>query len=292
VFIRSEKLNDALGLDVTLATETFQRTGSFKFRGAANVAAKVPNRHVICVSSGNFGQAIACACKAAGKTCTVVMPSMSAQVKIDAVRGYGALVDLIDTRVIRRDARVAQLAQEFPDAYITSPFDDRLVVEGNASLGREIASFGVGFGAVICPVGGGGLISGLVTAFDECGFKTDIVGAEPLIANDAARSIREGRLVSNESESQTMADGARTLSLGKINWEIVQDRIRIVEVPEDAIKEAIKTLFLLANLKAEPTSGLSLAAAVIDRDRLQSKPVCCVVTGGNVDPSIYASLIA
>ena len=95
-FIESSKLRDHLGLDVTIATETFQHTGSFKFRAAYNLALNVQENEILTASSGNFGQALAYACKLLGKKCTVVMPSTSAKVKIDAVRGYGATVDLVD----------------------------------------------------------------------------------------------------------------------------------------------------------------------------------------------------
>src|SRR5688500_20402675 len=111
-FIKSAKLDDHLGLDLTIASETFQHTGSFKFRAAYNLALNVPNDEIITASSGNFGQALAFACKLLGKKCTVVMPAASAEVKIDAVRGFGATVDLIDTKHLARAERVAQLAEK------------------------------------------------------------------------------------------------------------------------------------------------------------------------------------
>src|SRR5688572_4220068 len=103
--IKSQKLRDELGLDVTIASETFQHTGSFKFRAAYNLALNVPNDEVLTASSGNFGQALAYACKLLGKKCTVVMPETSAQVKIDGVRSFGATVDLVDVRKIGRNER-------------------------------------------------------------------------------------------------------------------------------------------------------------------------------------------
>src|SRR4249919_3852029 len=113
-FIKSSKLRDQLGLDLTIASETFQHTGSFKFRAGYNLALNVPNEEILTASSGNFGQALAYACKLLGKKCTVVMPATSAQVKIDAVSGFGATVELIDTSKVARSARVAQLAEQMP----------------------------------------------------------------------------------------------------------------------------------------------------------------------------------
>src|SRR6185369_7935175 len=133
-FIRSSKLRDHLGLDITIASETFQHTGSFKFRAGYNLALNVPNEEILTASSGNFGQALAYACKLLGKKCTVVMPDTSALVKVDAVRGYGATVDLIDTKRVGRSERVAQLAAEMPNAYVASAYNDKFVIEGNSSL--------------------------------------------------------------------------------------------------------------------------------------------------------------
>ena len=138
-FIRSVKLRDHLGLDVTIASETFQHTGSFKFRAAYNLALNVPNDEILTASSGNFGQALAYACKLAGKKCTVVMPQTSAKVKINAVRSFGATVDLVDTARLGRNERVAQLAAKMPDAYFASAYDDQYVIDGNSTLGDELA---------------------------------------------------------------------------------------------------------------------------------------------------------
>jgi threonine dehydratase len=120
-----------------------------------------------------------------------------------------------------------------------------------------------------------------------------IVAAEPLIANDAARSLREGHIVANETEPQTIADGTRTLSVGRYNWKILKDGIEtIVEVPEDAIREGVRLLFSLANLKAEPTGALGVAAVLTSPATFRGRRVCCVVTGGNVDPAVYAAIVA
>lgn len=288
--IRSLKLIDHLGLDVTIATETFQHTGSFKFRAAYNVALNVPQDELIGVSSGNFGQALAYASKLLGKKCTVIMPHNSAQVKVDAVRSYSAVADLIDVNVVSRAERLEQLANARPDAYLASAYDDQLVIDGNATLGDEIAE--QDFDIVILPIGGGGLISGTIQSFARNGCTTEILGAEPLLANDAARSLVAGHLIANETEPQTIADGTRTLSLGKLNWPIIKDGLKeIIEVPEERIVEALRLYYGLANLKCEPTGALSLGAILVDRDRSQGKRICVVVSGGNVDPSVYADLI-
>jgi threonine dehydratase len=278
-------------MDVTIASETFQHTGSFKFRAAYNVAINVPNDELIGVSSGNFGQALAYAAKLTGKKCTVIMPHTSAQVKIDAVRSYGAEADLINVNEVARTERLAQLAEERPNAYLASAFDDKYVIEGNSTLGDELAD--KGFDAVIVPIGGGGLSSGIIQSFQRNGVATVVFAAEPLMANDAARSLRDGHIVQNEKEPQTIADGARTLSVGDLNWEILQDGLAgVLEVPEENIADALRTYFALANLKCEPTGALPLGALMLHKERFAGKKVCLVVSGGNVDLALYCRILS
>jgi threonine dehydratase len=290
--IEARRLARRLGVDVMIAAETFQHTGSFKFRAAYNLASKVDQRKIITASSGNFGQAMAYACSLLGKSCTIVMPSTSAQVKIDAVREYGGNVDLIDVRLKSRAARVAELAAENPDAYVASAYDDPLVIEGNSSLGRELAALDPRFDFVVAPIGGGGLTSGIIIGLREAGSSAKVVAAEPLMANDAARSFRAGHIVVNETEPQTIADGARTVSVGQHNWAVLKDGLTtVVEVPEENIIEGVRLLFSLANLKAEPTGALAIAALLTNPDLFRERRVCCVISGGNVDPAVYRAIL-
>ncbi len=123
--------------------------------------------------------------------------------------------------------------------------------------------------------------------------RTEIIGAEPLPGNDAARSLHSGQLVKNEQEPDTIADGARTISLGKLNWEILQQGIAdIIEVPDEMTLQAVRHCFRFVNLKVEPTGALAIGAIFTNPERFHGKHVCCIVSGGNVDPSVYASIIA
>lgn len=292
LLLPAPRLGATFGCTLTLAVETFQHTGSFKFRAAYNVARSIPNPRVLAASSGNFGQAMAYACKLLGKGCTVVMPATSAAVKVEAVRSHGARVDLVDTRTTARAARVAQLAAEDPAAYVASAYDDPLVIAGNASLGREIAA-ALELDDLLVPLGGGGLSSGIVLGLREVGSSARVWGAEPLLANDGARSFAAGEIVRNDSEPPTLADGARTLSLGRHNWEILRGGLAgVLEVPESAIADGVRRLFLDANLKAEPTGALGVGALATFAERFQGRRVACVVSGGNVDPALYARLLS
>ena len=292
LLLHSQALDDAVGAQITLACEVFQRTGSFKFRGASNLIRNVVSERIVSASSGNFGQAVALASRLAGKTCTVVMPKTSSKVKVDAVRRNGAKVDLVDTQKVSRMDRVRQLMAKDPELFYAPPYDHPLVVAGNSTLGREIFDSGEELNVVVVPVGGGGLISGVVVGRDALGNTTPIIGAEPLIANDAARSLQLGTIVVNDAEPQTIADGARTLSLGEVTWPIVRGGVeQIVEVPEDTIAEAVRLLFRFANVKAEPTGALALGAVMTAPDRFRGQRVCCVVSGGNVDDEVYAAIL-
>jgi len=291
--IHSIKLNHHLGCDVVLASETFQHTGSFKFRAAYNLAEHVEQKTILCASSGNFGQALAYACQLLNKKCIVVMPSTSAQVKVDAVRGFGGIAELTDVNVRSRNQRLEELIKEYPDAYVASAFNDKYVIEGNASLGREICDLPQALDYVVVPVGGGGLTSGIIEGIKQSGKNIKVIGAEPAMANDASRSLKAGKIIANDQEPQTIADGARTLSVGNLNWAILKDGLeRIIEVSEAEIKLGVKLLFDLANLKCEPTGALGIGALLAEPDFFQGKTVCCVISGGNVDPSIYKELIS
>jgi len=291
LLLSSPVLSAQLGCDLLIATETFQHTGSFKFRAAYNLLSSIPQRSVVAASSGNFGQAVAYASKLLGKTSTVVMPQTSAQVKVAAVRSYGGIADLIDVHQVSRADRVKQLLEQQPEAFQAQAYDDYRVVAGNSTLGKDILTV-ANVDVILVPVGGGGLSSGVVVARDHLSAKTEIIGAEPLPGNDAARSLRTGQLVHNEQEPPTVADGARTLSLGQLNWEILRQGLAdIIEVPDALTLEALRSYFLYANLKVEPTGALALGALMAHPERFRGKRVCCIVSGGNVDPAVYAQAL-
>jgi len=291
--IDAPRLSKKLGVDVIIASETLQYTGSFKFRAAYNVALNVKHPHILTASSGNFGQALAYACSLFGKRCTVVMPSGAPKIKINAVREYGAEVDLVDVKKKSRLDRLGELAARFPEAYVASPYDDDFVIDGNASLGKELLALGLDLDFIVAPIGGGGLTSGIVKAMSGRKKKIRVVAAEPLLSNDAAQSFRAGHIVTLPAESNTIADGARVLRIGDRNWEILRRGLdSVVEVSEDQIREGLRMLFALANLKTEPTGALSIGAVLAEPERFKRKRVCCVISGGNADPTLYADLIA
>ncbi|MBX3136219.1 pyridoxal-phosphate dependent enzyme [Candidatus Obscuribacterales bacterium] len=290
----SVKLNNELGTRVLIASETFQHTGSFKFRAAYNVALSSSAPHLVTASSGNFGQALAYACQLTGKKCTVVMPETSTKSKIEAVEGFGGEIRLVDVGVKSRGEWLLDVLIELgTEVESVSPYDDERVIEGNSTLADELVNYKDDFDSVIVPIGGGGLSAGLIEGFKRNGVDVKVFGAEPKLGNDAAQSLAKGEIVSNEKEPATIADGARTLSVGKHNFPILKSGLtEILEVEEDEIVAAMRLLFMQANLKCEPTGALSLAALMANKERFEHKKPLVIVSGGNVDAAQYAKLIA
>lgn len=299
-WIIPDELRSALGIRVTLVSETLQRTGSFKFRPAYNRARTSAASHLIAASSGNFGQALAFACRLLRKRATIVMPSHAAQIKVEAVRRHGARVELIEVDREPREEAVARLLRENPGAEATSGYDDFAVIAGNATLGAEIAARLRRSSAtrreravVVVPIGGGGISSGILTGLRASGLpEVSVIGAEPLLGNDAAESLRRGKLVSHTSERLTLADGARLERIGIRNWAILRNGLEdIVEVPEEAIAEGVRRLYRSVRLLAEPTAALGVGALTTAPERFEGLEVFVVITGGNVDPPVYARIL-
>lgn len=289
--IKPSQLCDFLSLDILLASETFQHTGSFKFRAAICAALNSNGKELLAASSGNFGQALAKAAQIVGKPCTIVMPEQASRIKMEAVKSFGAKLVLVDTTRETRAQALSKIALANPEVETISAYDDDRVIAGNSSLGKELAL--LDFEKVIVPVGGGGLISGISLGLARAGHKANIFGAEPAMANDACRSLKSGSLVANESEPPTLADGARTLSLGQRNFKFIKEYVTsICEATEENIKKAVFLLFKYANLKVEPTGALPLATLLQNREQFCSdKPVLLILSGGNVDPSVYCRII-
>ena len=296
LILPAERLGAELHCDLYLACETHQHTGSFKYRAALGAALVATAPRLITASSGNFGAALARASAEVGRGALVVMPARSAQVKITATRAYGATVDLIDTERITRQARVAELAAADPQAQVVSAYDEAAVIAGNGSLGAELFADGALPGGppelVISPVGGGGLSAGLCAARDLLMPGCQVLGAEPALGNDGARSLRAGVLLQNDAEPDTLCDGARTLSLGRRNFAILRRALAgIVEVEDRLVVQALRRLFVEVNLKVEPTGALAVAALLAQPERVRGRRVVCVISGGNVDAGLYARLL-
>lgn len=282
-----------------LKPESLQPTGAFKLRGATNAVALLgADRRangVVTHSSGNHGLALATAARAQGVACTVVVPEGAPEVKVERIRGAGARVELVP--VEERLTRARQLEQEL-GLQLVPPFDDAAVIAGQGTVGLEILEQSPEVETVVVPVGGGGLASGVATAV-RCVHPglVRVVGVEPELAGDAAESLRLGRRVTWPAErtGRTMADGVRT-GLSDLTFAHLNARLEgVVTVTEDEIAHAVTALARGSRLVAEPSGALAAAAVLSGRvagDPARPGSTVAVVSGGNVDPALFARLVA
>ncbi len=275
------------GREVYFKCELFQKVGAFKFRGACNAVMKLSaaeaNRGVVTQSSGNHGQALALAAKLRGIPAHIVMPSNTSAAKINAVREYGARVILCEPTLQSREATVEQVTKETGGIYIP-PYNQRDVIAGQGTVALEFLEQVSALEAIIAPVGGGGLLSGICVTAKAINPDIRIFAGEPIGADDASRSKRAGKLLPQTSP-ETMADGLRT-SLGDLTWPFVRDEVeQVFTVAEDAIARTMRLMWERAKLMIEPSSAVAVAAVL--SDEFKALPglsrVGIVLSGGNVD---------
>jgi threonine dehydratase len=276
-----------------LKPENLQRTGSFKFRGAyhklSRLDPEIRARGVVAYSSGNHGQAVACAAKLFGCPATIVMPQGAVQEKLDGVLSYGARVIQCEGGSDERRRIAEDLASQEGRA-IVPPYDDVEIILGQASVGLEIARELPSVRQVLVPVGGGGLLTGTALAIRALAPEARIVGVEPKGADDLYRSWQSGSLVRLDS-IDTIADGLRTQSVGNLNYRILRDVIDdVVTVSEEEILTAARTLLLSEKLLVEPSGAVAFAAFVSGRVP-QDLETVAVLSGGNISRSLLLSLL-
>jgi threonine dehydratase len=279
-----------------LKCENFQKTGSFKSRGALNKVtqfdARARERGVITFSAGNHAQALAWAAQAAGVHAVVVMPEAASPAKVEASRGYGAEVVLHGANGLVALAKARELEAE-RGLTMVHPFDDDAVAAGAGTLGLELLEQAPDLDAVVVPIGGGGLISGLLVAIKESNPKIRVYGVEPTGASSMRQSLDAGHAVQLSSVS-TIADGLAAPMAGQLAYEIVKRYVDdVVLIDDAAIAEAVRELLLNTKLLAE-TAGATATAAVLSR-AIPFAPgarVAAIVSGGNVDVAKLIKTIA
>ena len=291
----SRSLDERVGMSVFLKAESLQRGGAFKFRGAYNTISQLSaaerKRGVITYSSGNHGQAVALVSQLFGAPATVVMPDNAPALKRAATAGYGAQIIEYVPEEEEREAIARQMAAERGYAVIP-PYDHPHIIAGAGTTGLEFIEQIPDLDAILTPCGGGGLLSGLALAVKETQPACRVIGIEPELADDAVRSFRSGVLHTTKNPP-TIADGTRTPSLGQLNFALVLRYVDAMEtVTEEAIKEAVRTLFYRLKLVIEPSGALGLAALLSGRlPDLQGQRVGVVLSGGNMDGATFCSLI-
>jgi threonine dehydratase len=260
--------------------------GAFKFRGAWNTIVQIPSpqreRGVVAFSSGNHAQAVALVARELRVPAVIVMPSGAPRSKLDATRGYGAEVVFYDQVGEPRDALAARLAAE-RNMTLIPPFNHPEIVAGAGTAADELFEEAGDLDRLLVPLGGGGLLSGSGLAARVRCPACEVTGVEPEAGDDGARSLRSGRLVRIE-DPVTIADGARTPSLGPVTFELIQRYVRdIVTVPDAELIRAMRFALERLKLVIEPTGALALAALISERIGARGERVGVVISGGNVD---------
>lgn len=293
-------LDRLTGARTFVKPETLQRTGSFKFRGAYNKLARLAEAArasgVVAYSSGNHAQGVAAAAELLGARATIVMPADAPRIKIENTRGYGAEVLPYDRYREEREA-VAQRLIEAEGALLVRPYDDPDVIAGQGTVGLEIARQAAAFDAVpdlalVC-CGGGGLVAGTALALSEASPATRVYAVEPAGFDDTARSLASGRRESAAEGAESFCDALLARMPGELTFAVNRRLLAGGLAVSDAeVAEAMRFAFRNMKLVVEPGGAVALAAALSGKLPLAGKTVAIVLSGGNVDPELYASVLA
>ncbi len=280
---RSRLLDEWLGGPVVLKAEHLQRIGAFKARGAMNAVLQLSERAaaagVVAHSSGNHAQALALAAGVRQIPATIVMPVNAPGVKKAAVAGYGAAIVECEPTQTAREAEVARIIAD-TGATEVHPYDNDLIIAGAATAAMELLRQVPDLDTIVAPVGGGGLLSGTCIAAHGIDEHVRVVGAEPLGADDAARSLRAGRPLP-QPDPQTIADGLRT-GLSERTYAIIAEHAEdILTVTEEAIVEAMRFVWTRTKLLIEPSAAVAVAA--VRTGDFSSQHTGIILSGGNVD---------
>lgn len=287
--ITCSTLNRLAGKQIFFKCEIFQKTGSFKARGACNaVLGLAPSvSAVVTHSSGNFGQALAYAAQARSLNAFVVMPRGASSKKREAAEGYGAYVLECEPNLEARERTARKVAEE-SRAVLVHPYDQAEVIAGQGTIALEVLEEVPSVEAIVAPIGGGGLISGIAVAARSLAPHIKVIAAEPIGADDAARSKAAGVFIPQVSPN-TIADGLRT-SLGQLTWPIVRDLVdEVVTVSDAEIIFAMRVVFERMKIVIEPSAAVAVAAVLCGRSSSLHglDKVAVVLSGGNTEPSKF-----
>ena len=289
----SRKLGDMAGVRLLLKCESFQRTGSFKARGALNAMMQLTpaerKRGVVTVSAGNHAQALAWASSLVGAECITCMPEGATQSKVEATQGYGGKVELVPGERSRSFDR----AREIADAgrVMVHPFEDARVAAGQGTVGLEILEQDRNINAVVVPIGGGGLIAGMSIAIKSTNPSVRVIGVEPENAATMKLSLDAGS--PQTISPKTVADGLAAPMVGAMTLEAARQFVDdVVLVSDEEILEAMRRLMTYAKLVVEPAGAAAVAAILTRKVAFKAgSGVAAVISGGNVDVERLKSLL-
>ena len=285
--LTSQSVNSIIDGEVFFKCENFQKTGSFKMRGASNAVLSLSEeeskRGVVTVSSGNHGAALACAAKLNGMKSHVVTPKNTQQVKIDAMKGYGANLIYCEPSVESRESTFINI-QEKTGAIPIHPYNDYRVITGAGTVALEIIDEVKDLDFILVPIGGGGLISGTGVVVSSLRPNTKLLGVEPESADDALRSIKSGEIVPSDYPP-TIADGLRS-SLGEKTFPMIKKFVSAIHtVSEKEIISSMRFVWERMKIIVEPSSAVTMAAVLNNPASFRGKKTGVIFSGGNIDLS-------
>lgn len=283
--LTSRFINELTGAELFFKCENFQKAGAFKVRGACNAVFGLSEEQaatgVATHSSGNHALSLSYAAGQRGIPASVVMPRTAPQAKKDAVIGYGGKIVECEPSTSSREAVFADMVAESGADFI-HPYNDPRVIAGQATCSRELLTQVDNLDAVIAPIGGGGMISGTCLTLSNVAPEVKIYAAEPLNADDAARSFRAGHIIADDAP-ETVADGLK-VPLKDLTWHFVSNHVTdILTATEEEIVDAMKLIWKRMKIVMEPSSAVPLATILKNPEVFRGKRVGVIITGGNVD---------
>lgn len=298
--LRSPALDRLLGARVLIKPETLQRTGSFKFRGAFNKIRRLTEdgprpKAIVAFSSGNHAQGVAAAAALLGLPATIVMPADAPAIKIANTRALGAEVVAYDRYREDREQLARRLATE-REAVIVPPYDDPDIIAGQGTIGREIAEDAAALGLspdlALVPCGGGGLIAGTGMALTHAFPRARVIACEPAGFDDTGRSLAAGTRLANAPDARTLCDALMAAMPGELTFAINRCQLAGAAAVTDAeVMHAVAFAHTTLKLVVEPGGAVGLAALLTGKVDARGRTVAVVLSGGNVDPTLYARAI-
>ncbi len=293
--VTSRTLDERTGSTAFLKCENLQRMGAFKFRGAYNrlvqLGGSERKRGVVAFSSGNHAQGVALSAQLLGMRATIVMPSDAPAAKIAATRGYGAEVVIYDRATMNRAELTESIARE-SGAIVVPPYDDAFIIAGQGTVALELLEETGALDVLLVCLGGGGLLAGSALAATALAPPIAVWGVEPAAGDDWLQSWQSGKIVSIPVP-QTIADGQQTQAPGELTWPIARALCAgVVTVTDDEIRAAMRFAFERLKLVLEPSGACALAALLFAKVDVMGKRVGVTLSGGNVDPVVFAQAIA
>jgi len=280
-----ENINEETKSSIFFKCDNFQKTGSFKIRGATNKILQLSKEQldnsVITTSSGNHGAAVSSTASKLGTSVKVIMPNNTPKVKVDNVKRYGGEIIFCEPNIKSRENTLNKMVNK-TGATIVHPYNDEKIIAGQGTAAKELLESIPDLDVIIAPVSGGGLLAGTLLAAKNINPKIEVYGAEPKNADDAFRSLKENKIIPNKS-TDTIADGLRA-QVGTITFPIINKYADgILVVSEKMIIQTMKMIWQRLKIIVEPSCSIVLAALMIHNEQFFNKRIGLILTGGNVD---------